>query len=97
MVSQQTSDVADPGVWRLATDSSVVRRSLGFALGVGSVLIAINHGDAIWAGEIEPKRWLQIGLTAMVPYCVSTASSVMAARQRAQSEIGRDETGREVG
>jgi hypothetical protein len=76
-------------VWQLATSPPVVRRSLGFALGVGSVLIAINHGDAIWSGEIEAKRWLQIGLTTMVPYCVSTASSVMAARQ-VQPETGSE-------
>lgn len=88
-MSQQTRDAARLSAWRLATDPSVVRRSLGFALGVGSLVIAINHGDAIWAGEIGPKRWLQFGLTVIVPYCVSTASSVMAARQaHAQDEIG---------
>ncbi len=90
-MSQQTTDAAGLSVWRLATSPSVVRRSLGFALGVGGVLIAINHGDAIWAGAVEPKRWLQIGLTTMVPYCVSTASSVMAARQAtAQNAIGKE-------
>ncbi len=81
MVSLQTTDTLGASVWRLAMEPSVVRRSLGFAVGVGSVLIAINHGDAIWAGEVGSKRWFQIGLTALVPYCVSTASSVMAARQ----------------
>jgi hypothetical protein len=90
-VSQPTSDTAGRSVWQLATSPAVVRRSLGFALGVGSVLVAINHGDAIWSGEVEAKRWLQIGLTTMVPYCVSTASSVMAARQaQVQPEIGSE-------
>ena len=79
------SDGSKDSVWQLATSGSVVRRSCGFAAGVGSVLIAINHGDAILAGDVGSKRWLQIGLTTLVPYCVSTASSVMAARQaRAQ-------------
>ena len=91
MVSQPTNEAAGLGVWQLATDTGVVRRALGFAVGVGSVLIAINHGDAIWAGEIESKRWLQIGLTTLVPYCVSTASSVMAARQaHAQSQMSSE-------
>lgn len=67
--------------WALATDAAVVRRALGFAVGVGALLIAINHGSAIWAGELDAGRWWQMGLTALVPYCVSTASSVMAARR----------------
>ncbi len=70
------------GIWALATDWVVVRRALGFALGVGSVLIAINHGDAVLSGDIGSKRFWQMGLTTLVPYCVSTASSVMAARHR---------------
>jgi len=78
------TDTRGASGWRLATETRVVRRALGFAVGVGSVLIAINHGDAIWAGEVGSKRWVQIGLTVLVPYCVSTASSVMAARQAAQ-------------
>ena len=68
--------------WSLIVDGAVVRRALGFAVGVGAVLVAINHGDRIAAGELDSTRWLKIGLTVLVPYCVSTASSVMAARDR---------------
>ncbi|MEE8474856.1 MAG: nitrate/nitrite transporter NrtS [Myxococcota bacterium] len=57
-----------------------MRRALGFAVVVGSVLIAINHGDAILAGDVNSGRWLKMGLTALVPYTVSTLSSVMAMR-----------------
>ena len=67
-------------VWRLAFELRVVRRALGFAVVVGSVLIAINHGDAILAGDVNSGRWLKMGLTALVPYAVSTLSSVMAMR-----------------
>jgi len=45
---------------------------------VGAVLIAINHGDAIWHGHMDALRLFQMGLTEIVPYCVSTASSVEA-------------------
>ena len=38
------------GVWRIVFHPRVMRRALGFAVVVGSVLIAINHGDAIAAG-----------------------------------------------
>ena len=65
-------------VLRLAVEASVVRRALAFAVVVGSVLILINHGDAILTGDVGPGRWLKMGLTVMVPYVVSTLSSVMA-------------------
>ena len=68
-----------PRYWELATQRRVVRRALGFGVVVGSVLIAINHGDAILAGDVDARRWLKMGLTVLVPYCVSTLSSVGAA------------------
>jgi hypothetical protein len=67
----------------IASEARVVRRALAFALVVGSVLIAINHGDALLAGEVGPGRWLKMGLTLMVPYVVSTWSSVLAVRSAA--------------
>jgi hypothetical protein len=65
---------------RLAFEVGVVRRALAFAVVVGSVLIVINHGDAILSGDVAPGRWLKMGLTVLVPYVVSTLSSVMAMR-----------------
>jgi len=38
--------------------------------------IAINHGQAIIAGQITQERIFQMLLTVVVPYMVSTASSV---------------------
>jgi hypothetical protein len=63
-----------------ATRWPVVRRALLYALVVGAILIAINHGDAILAGRIGRERLLKIGLTVLVPYVVSTLSSVGAMR-----------------
>ena len=60
----------------LACQASVVRRGLKFAVVVGAVLIAINHGDAIIRGELRPSNYLKIGLTVLVPYVVSVLSSV---------------------
>ncbi len=71
---------------RLASARGVVRRALGYAVVVGSVLIGINHGDAILAGEIGPERWWKMGLTVLVPYAVSTLSSVSATRAAASHE-----------
>jgi len=57
-----------------------VRRAVLYAMVVGAVLIAINHGDAVLRGEIDVARLLKMGLTVMVPYTVSTLSSVSAIR-----------------
>ena len=45
---------------------------------LGTILVAINHGDAIVRGDLSMGRLLRIALTVMVPYCVSTYSSVSA-------------------
>ena len=68
--------------FRLASTGSVVRRACRYAVCVGALLIAINHGDAILRGDISIARVLRMVLTAMVPYAVSTASSVSALRER---------------
>ena len=64
----------------VASSASVVRRALGYAAVVGAILIAINHGDALLRGEVDGVRWLKMGLTVLVPYTVSTLSSVSAIR-----------------
>ncbi len=66
---------------RLAARRSVVRRALGYAVVVGGILIAINHADALLRGDLDATRLLKMGLTVLVPYGVSTASSVGAMRQ----------------
>jgi hypothetical protein len=59
-----------------ALKPSVVKRALKYAGIVGAVLIAINHGDAILRGDFPPGRLFRMGLTVLVPYVVSTLSSV---------------------
>ena len=62
----------------LACRRSVVFRGLKFCLVVGTILIAINHGDAILAGELTRTNYVKMGLTVIVPYLVSVLSSVGA-------------------
>ena len=69
----------------LARSPRVVRRALLYALVVGAVLIAINHGDALLSGHVGADRWWKMGLTVLVPYTVSTLSSVGALRSVAAS------------
>jgi hypothetical protein len=73
---------------RLAFEGSVVRRALRTALIVGSVLTAINHGEALLHGDVDAARVFRICLTVLVPYTVSTTSSVLALRgvRRSQRE-----------
>ncbi len=64
---------------RIASSRPVVTRALKYALGVGALLIAINQGDHILAGTLTSGNAAKMALTVLVPYCVSTASSVSAA------------------
>ena len=66
--------------FELALSRAVVHRALGYGVVVGAILISINHGDAILRGDLEPVRLFKMGLTVMVPYTVSTLSSVQAIR-----------------
>ena len=70
----------------LATSKSVVRRATVVAFIVGSILVVINHGDAIVHGDLSAGRLLRIVLTVSVPYCVSTYSSVSALRAARRAE-----------
>ncbi|MFQ5846652.1 MAG: nitrate/nitrite transporter NrtS [Candidatus Methylomirabilales bacterium] len=84
---------------RLACTWPVVRRALKYAVVVGAVLIAINHGDAIVRGDLNGARFLKMVLTVFVPYIVSALSSVGAMRElhvRERSE-GRGDCGGEEG
>jgi hypothetical protein len=68
-------------VWRYATSWPCVRRASLYAIVVGAILITINHGDAILSGDVDAGRMTKMGLTMMVPYVVSTLSSVGAYRE----------------
>jgi hypothetical protein len=74
---------------RLATAPTTVRRALKYAVIVGAVLITINHGDALLRGELDGGRLLRMILTVMVPYAVSTLSSVEALRAVVRGSMDR--------
>ena len=50
-----------------------IRRAAKVSAVVGTILIVINHGDTLIAGEI-PSVW-KIVLTYLVPYSVSSYST----------------------
>ena len=59
---------------RFAAADGVPRRSLIVAVIIGTILNLINQGDALIASG--PVDWLKVGLTYIVPYCVSTYGAV---------------------
>lgn len=65
----------------MACHPATVRRALLTALVVGSALLAINYGDAIVSGAMDRGRWVRAALTVVVPYLVSTVSSVATRRE----------------
>jgi hypothetical protein len=91
MPEREASPAAAPSApslaeWcHLACSGPVVRRGLKFAVVVGSILITINHGDAIIAGELTRSNYLKMGLTVVVPYVVSVLSSVGAMAHAAKA------------
>lgn len=67
----------------LARSHGVVVRALKLAIVVGTILAVINHGDKILLGSLSAGDVVKILVTYIVPYGVSTVSSVGALRGRA--------------
>ena len=63
---------------RIAVRRDIVMRSLKVGFVVGTILVAINQGDAILSGQIGVVQAVKILMTYCVPYCVSTYASVSA-------------------
>ncbi len=63
---------------RTAIQRELVMRSLKVAGIVGTILVAINQGDALLTGDLPAAAIWKIPLTYFVPYCVSTYAGVSA-------------------
>jgi hypothetical protein len=50
----------------------MLRRSLWTSLFVGTVLVAINQGNVLLAGDFPASLAWKIPLTYLVPFCVAT-------------------------
>jgi hypothetical protein len=61
-----------------------LRRTLGVAGVVGTVLFAINHLDVVLEGQATTRTWAKIALTYLVPFCVSNYGLLVGARDRAR-------------
>lgn len=79
------------GFFVIAFRRSVVRRAARVAIVVGIVLGFLNHGDAIVSGALTRLQVAKICLTFLVPFSVSTYSSVLAIRER-EEELSRKDS-----
>ncbi len=60
----------------IALRRDVIIRSLRIAAIVGTILVAINQGDAIVSGALTGQLMWKIPMTYLVPFLVSTYASV---------------------
>jgi len=59
---------------------TTVWRALSVSAVIGSLLAVINHFDDVFGGETTSTNLIQIGLTYLVPYLVSTHGQVYGNR-----------------
>ncbi len=62
-----------------------LRRTIGIAFVVGTILVAINQLDVVLRGEATPAVWVKVALTYVVPFCSSNLG-VLAALRRPPTE-----------
>ena len=74
-------------------NARMLRRSVLTALVVGTVLVLINQGPAIFAGEVEASLGWKVPLTYCVPLLVMTWGALGNAVARLGSEWPGDEGG----
>jgi hypothetical protein len=63
----------------------MLRRSLWTSLVVGTVLVAINQGNVLLAGDFPASLAWKIPLTYLVPFCVATWGGLINSRTAARS------------
>lgn len=52
-------------------DRDFIPSGLKTAVLVGSLLFVINHGTAVWRGQMTQERWISVMLTYVMPYLVN--------------------------
>ena len=61
----------------------LLRRSLVIALLVGTLIVAINQGNVILAGDFPASLYWKIPLTYCVPFAVATSGALLNSRSEA--------------
>jgi hypothetical protein len=63
-----------------------LRRTLGIALVVGTILTLINQADVILGGDAKTLTWIKVGLNFCVPFIVSNLGLLAGKRAEAERE-----------
>ena len=66
-----------------------LRKTITVALVVGTILFVINQLDVVLSGKATPVVWFKIGLTFLVPFCVSNYGVLVATKRRLSSQAER--------
>jgi class 3 adenylate cyclase len=86
-----------PPWYRIASDGAVLRRAILTSIGVGTILTLANRHEEIFGAGLAPSSLLPIGITYLVPFVVSCASSVIALRgERRTTAVTTDLLEREI-
>ena len=67
-----------PTFWSALLRRDVLLRGVKFSLVVGTLLVTINHADALLSGDVDTTRIAKILLTYCVPFGVTVVSSAQA-------------------
>ena len=65
----------------LCLDPRNLRRSIGAALVVGTILSLINQADVVFGGRATVGTWVKIGLSYVVPFVVSSYGIVLGSNR----------------
>jgi hypothetical protein len=66
--------------WQRCKDPRVIALAIKVALVVGTILNMINHFDLLLGAPLTQMTAIQMALTYVVPYCVSTHGQVFGRR-----------------
>ena len=69
-------------ITRVCFHSAHLRKTVAMALTAGTVLFFINQFDVVISGRATPLVWLKVGITYLVPFCVSNYGIVVASHRR---------------
>jgi hypothetical protein len=72
------------GYLQLAKDPAIVKRAFRTSVIVGILLNIINNPEIIFSFTFDKLNLIKVLLTFLVPYLVSTTSSVAAQRKSAE-------------
>ena len=84
--TEEVSNPPAPPLNQLIFGDGTPKKAFLTALVVGSMLTAINHGDAIIMGVWPPI--VKLILTYCVPYCVTTWGAITGKRSQRQRSPG---------